>query len=303
MVPHDLVGKTVDITLPDQVEAVLLTGGTSERYLRLGYRIQEEFPGLLKAWYAYEPVHTTEADESLISRAIRKLHDVGIGPAAARYAVGLVRSNLRQKRDLKTLGNTSEIETRIFGDDVSRLRDVVERHPEIVRDIRSPDFISSMQSIRPYFLFVLGGPLLPTSILQSVQGYAINQHAGWSPELKGSRTTEFAMYHRRVDYIGSTVHLMTTAADAGAILRRSHATLNTASSVTECFLRAVALGSELMIQAVADMLHKKVVTLYEQPPGGITYRGVDFDETVISALADDSRRDWLAHALAKERQF
>src|SRR5690606_697931 len=104
------------------------------------------------------------------------------------------------------------------------------------------------------FLLTLGGPIIGRRALAAVRGVAINQHAGWSPDLRGSGTIERALFHRRLDWVGSTVHVMSTAVDAGPILRRAHATLHADCTPAECFLRVVSLGTELMLEVVDEAI-------------------------------------------------
>ena len=64
--------------------------------------------------------------------------------------------------------------------------------------------------------------MINKGVISSVNGLAINQHAGHSPNYRGSGTIEWALYHRDIKSLSNTVHLTTTGADSGPIFRRSN---------------------------------------------------------------------------------
>ena len=82
--------------------------------------------------------------------------------------------------------------------------------------------------------------------------------------MKGSKTIEWAFYKRSIDFICSTVHITSTGADSGEIIRRSQATIHIDDNIGTCFARVIALGTELMIEVVHDIINDKNITIFEQ---------------------------------------
>jgi len=171
-------------------------------------------------------------------------------------------------------------------------------------DVHSEEFVNEVKKINPYFFLTLGGPLYTKPLLQAARGIAINQHAGHSPILKGSSTTEWALYHRNIKYVSSTVHITTSGADAGPILRRSNPCMFPNDSYEKIFSRVVALGTELMIEVVHDIIKDKRLVIFKQPREmGRTYLQKEFNHNIRNAIVKDFKAGWLSKELSKLRQF
>ncbi|MCP4164570.1 MAG: hypothetical protein GY759_01605 [Chloroflexi bacterium] len=140
-------------------------------------------------------------------------------------------------------------------------------------------------------------------LLDSVRGVAINQHAGHSPLLKGSNTTHWALYHRKLAWVSSTIHITTPGAVAGPILRRSTPCLMPSDDVATVFLRVVALGTELMIESVQEIMNDKQVAVFRQPAQtGETHLGKELGN-IIAPIQRDFDAGWLADELVRQRAF
>ena len=199
----------------------------------------------------------------------------------------------------------AQAENELFGIEIDSLKKYAVLAPTRIhpRAVNQPDFAAQLQALNPYFFLTLGGPLYRQPVLDAVRGVAINQHAGHSPLLKGSNTTEWALYHRNLAWVSSTVHITTTGADAGPILRRSQPCLLPDDTPAKVFLRVVALGTELMIESVQEIIASKQVTVFPQPPNtGMTYLSKDFPE-MVGPLLRDFQNNWLSAELARQRDF
>ena len=172
------------------------------------------------------------------------------------------------------------------------------------KDVNETSFINEIKKLDPYFFLTLGGPLYKKSLLETISGVAINQHAGHSPKLKGSHTTEWALYHRSLNYVSNTVHITTTGADAGPILRRSNPCILLNDDINTIFVRVVALGTELMIEVVKEIIKNKNVRVFIQPRTvGRTYLGKEFKPYILRSLIRDFKANWLKDELNKLRDF
>ncbi len=291
MLPHDIPQRQLNLPPGDRSTAVIITG-PSLRHLQFGYKLQAEFPGLLKRWW--------------ISGAPPKAH--------RRLAQGL---EIVKRRDLRSLvkkvlklatkprpgrGDRHASEVRMFGKDVERLKSTAEIHPGEA-DVSSDDFYETLRKIDPYFLFSLGGPLLKSRIIKAVRGLAINQHSGWSPEYKGASTSMHALFHREVTFVGNTVHLLDTGADSGAILRRSTATLHPDDNEHDCFMAAIALGTDLFLEFLAEALECDSVPIFDQPHRGRTFLKLHNQDYVSANVRRDLEHGWLTDALQDLRDW
>jgi folate-dependent phosphoribosylglycinamide formyltransferase PurN len=267
MLPLDLPHTTLTPPPGDRRSAVVLTGGTALHHRHLSYLLQTRFPGLVKAWFALSPA-----------------------PPSATPA---------------PLGDYQAAEQAVLGAEVARLAATAsDVRPEIVdRAVHEQVLPARLADVNPYFLLILGGPLFSARILGAARGLALNAHAGWAPELRGSATTEQALYHRRTDWLGSTIHLATTAADAGPILRRSLVTAYDDDGAGDLFFRVVALGNWLMADVVGDLLGASSVPVFAQAGRGRTMRLADWDLTRSRLVAEALDGGWLAYALAEQRRY
>lgn len=163
---------------------------------------------------------------------------------------------------------------------------------------------SLLKKANPYILATLSGPIYKENILNLARGFAINQHAGHSPEYRGSQTVYQALYHRDLQKVSATVHFTTSDVDAGPILRRSHPLLHPEDSAEMIFWRTVILGTELMINAISEIQHSSEISVYVQPMGvGRNYRSSDLDHHKVFRMKRDFVEGWLAHQLQDQYSF
>ena len=195
-------------------------------------------------------------------------------------------------------------EEAILAEEVRRLQSFARLQPEPISEASSPAFLQRIRQLDPFFLLTLGGPLYRKELLEIIRGVAINQHAGWSPDFKGSYTTDWAFYHRDLRRLGSTVHLTTTGADAGPILRRAHPCLLPSDTPETAFIRVVALGTELMVEVVREMIAHGEIPVFDQPPAsGRTFLEAELGGGVLAAMARDASSGWLRMELDRLRRF
>ncbi len=214
----------------------------------------------------------------------------------ARLVVGRVRGEVAAAR---RHSRQTAAEERFFGRQVRAAEGRAEIRPVPVADLNDDEVYREITETQPYFLLTLGGPLIRRRLIEAPRGLAINQHSGWSPEMKGGNCVHAALYQRRADRVGITVHLLSTAADAGDIIRRTAAKLHPEDSTEDCFMAALALGTQLMIQTVESLLKADKLLVYAQPHGGTTYLADDFDDAMRERIQTDIEGGWLAEALAR----
>jgi len=197
-------------------------------------------------------------------------------------------------------------EKKLFFNEIEDLKPYAKVKPRIINplDIHDEAILDEIRRLDPYFILTLGGPLYKKQLLELARGLAINQHAGHSPDMKGSRTTEWALFHRNIRYVSNTIHILSTGADDGPILRRSNPCMFRDDTINTIFLRVVALGTELMIEVVQDIILNKKVTIYRQPRmTGRTYLGRDFSTHIMRSLVRDFKSGWLNDELKRQELY
>lgn len=309
MYPLELAPETLPLPETDDHSIVLVTGN-GLRHKRFAYRIQQAFGEQVVGWFELDAGVSTAAGggNTTADRGQRerrgRLTGLRRGNLGARVRARLHARNT-EKQLRKYYAAQQQADLDIFGAAIDSLKQFALTPPIRIHptEVATTAFLARLETLNPYFFLTLGGPLYKKPVLDTVRGVAINQHAGHSPLLRGSNTTQWALYHRQLDHVSATVHITTTGADAGPILRRSSPCLFPTDSVNHVFARVVALGTELMIESVREIIADKGVTVFPQPPGsGRTYLSQELG-AILPAIQRDFAAGWLPAELQRQRQF
>lgn len=273
----------------------------------------------MKAWWVHAPQKSAQlkrkldkawklvANSRTATEAVEMVRSGDIGSlmrvARRRLAKGELTRLRRAVGAYAKRDDYARVEQEMFGVEPEALKAKATLHPEHIDGPNSKARVAALAAIDPYLILTFGGPLLRARILNKARGFAVNQHAGWSPWLKGASTTETALYHREIGWVGNTVHLMDTHADSGHILRRSTATIHPDDSVAHCFFAVCAVGSELMLESINTMLHEDELRVFPQPRGGQTVLNIDFKPAKRDAIARDIESGWLGDAIQMAKDF
>lgn len=278
MIPEELQDRVLQLPSAENHSIVVITGAAL-RHDRFALRIQEEFGDAVVGWIQ-----------------VLRPHKEGERPTP---------SGAHPSQRLASMARTQrQVEQHLFGEEVMRLRRMAHLQPRSVDDPNSPDIVDYLRSLEPYFLLTLGGAIYEKPLRECAKGVALNQHDGWCPTYRGTSTVDWALYHRDICHLGNTVHILTGGMDAGPILRRSTACLVPEDTPMSCFVRSVALGTELMCEVVHEITRSKRVTIYEQPPEmGFTYVRTHLDQNIKQSIDRDFQAGWLPKELARLRQF
>lgn len=301
MKPIDLNERNFLLPKHHNKKIIIITDNNL-RHDRFALRIQKEYPDLVAAWYAYDDINknTQKIDFAkggtlfearrltLLVKKIFRLY------SSKESFAKKIANGLKKIVDFmiikKYIDEAQNIEDEMFSAEVKRLRihSCVKKVKINRGDVNSSAFSEILKKHDAYFLVSLGGPLLTKNIIDSVKGLAINQHAGHSPEYKGSRTIEWALYHRDLNCLSNTVHITTSSLDSGPIIRRSNLTLHSRDHPHRIFLKSVALGTELMIEVIEEVLNSKSIIVFDQPKGiGTTFLSKFLTKNITYILARD----------------
>jgi len=318
MYPHDMEREYLYLP-PSEDRTIVLVTGKELRHRRFALRIIESFGERVKGWYELDDSlrspHKGRAISSKLSR-LEKIPSFAIDmakycrhrglKAAVRKSVTDI-SNLLYRIRLRSRSLRRE-EEKLFAKEVARLEKKIDMQARKIETeyVHTDDFREEIRQLDPYLFLTLGGPLYKSALIESIRGVAINQHAGSSPRFKGSNTIHWALYHRKLEDIASTVHLTVSAADSGAILRRSTVTLHPDDSIESIFLRTVALGTELMIEVVEEIIDpnsQKIAIFPQDSKDGRSYLDSELNFPVRKALLRDFDSGWLREELERIRRF
>lgn len=316
MLPSEIQPEYVSFAETDDHSIVLITSGNL-RHERFAYRMKEAFGDRVVVWYRLtganarkyaaatsgpKPKTPKQRLRSIVAAGRQYSRGNGVialGTAILRSAWQLVDWRLYKKE-------VRRAEESILRADVERLKKTVQITPTNLhpRDVATPEFLEEIKAIDPFFFLSLGGALYPEPLLNAIRGCAINQHAGHSPDFKGTNTIEWALYHRALDKVSNTVHITTSGADAGPILRRSNPCLFPDDNAAAAFVRVCAVGTELMIEAVREIIATGGIRTFPQSPDeGQTYLGRQIPPGMLRSVRRDFRLGWLRDELNRRIRF
>ena len=319
MKPIDLQESVLNLPNHSNYKIIILTPD-GIRHKRFALRVQKAFPQLVVAWYeisndvAARYIHKEEKKikhknfkflkiKKIIIFLLKKFYIIIKNPKIISEAFRQAKWYLIKRAYYK---NAIQIEEKTFGYELELIKkySVVEKQKINSMDINTDDFSEILKKYNAYFLITLGGPIIKNKIIKSVNGLALNQHAGHSPEYKGSKTIEWALYNRDLRYLSNTVHLTTTAADGGPIIRRSNICIHPDDKPQKIFLKSVALGTELMIESISDIINNENISVFNQPKiTGRTYLGKEFTDDILASIVHDFKLKWLKNALKRQKNW
>lgn len=293
MIPFEIEPRLLEFA-PAGEPTIIIATGDEPRHIRFALRLQQEFRTQVIAWYQLAspappprppapPPPPVALPRRIVRRAKRLIARKQAPPAAAPPAPA----------------------PSIFAHELPGLRPHAVVTPRIVPrgHIHTAEFVDELRALRPFFFLTLGGGLYSAAVLAAVRGVAINQHAGFSPDYKGNQTTMQALYHRDLSRVAATVHITTTGADAGPILRRSNPCVTPRDMPITISERVVALGTELMIECVHEICDTGRILAFDQPLSGRTYLSSECDADIRGPVDADFARGWLPKAMARRRAW
>lgn len=305
MLPSELEPKVLNLPASD-VKTIVIITKNSLRHQRFALRMLETFGDRIIKWYVIEKrTNVSTSSTSLPKKVFQKLKKIDWSLEVLKLIFQKVFAFWRERKANKTFAKWRyTAETYLFEEEVKRLRKKITRKPTFIEDPNTPTFYKEMEELKPYFFISLGGPLYSKKILKQIQGCAINQHAGHSPQYKGDSTVQWALYHRELNKVSSTVHITAMGADTGGILRRIGPCVLEGENPVIYFNRVVALGTELIIEVVEDILVGKTVYYHPQPKFmGKTKLSFHMERKVRLHLWLDYKERVIDYLLKKQREF
>jgi methionyl-tRNA formyltransferase len=145
-------------------------------------------------------------------------------------------------------------------------------------EINSPEVRRHIEGLRPDVIAVLGSSVLRPEIIKLPEVAMINIHSGLSPYYRGTWSFGWPLVNREPQYIGVTVHHVNSGIDAGDIIYQTRPHLYESDDLNIIFLKVIAEGIELMVEAIEELVVTGNVPGHRQPRGaGRLYQMKDFN--------------------------
>lgn len=192
-----------------------------------------------------------------------------------------------------------ESERRIFGD-VTFLPENVFQLAVKMGDLNSMPLRLLEPALKSDFYVVFGASFIKGDLCDYlVSNRAINIHMGVSPFYRGSSTNFWALYDKRPEYVGATIHLLTKGLDSGPILYHALPPVE-AYEPFDLGMQSVLSAQKSLASALSSGRILSMPAIQQDKTRQLRYtRNADFtDEVALSYLADLPTPDMIRQKLA-----
>jgi hypothetical protein len=202
--------------------------------------------------------------------------------SATKVAVGGLRG---AKRLLGGSGGDEGARTRtIFRTEVPVLRE----DPDIVNEdwltylevdnINSKADRGRLEALEPDLILLAGAPILSRRTIRVARVACMNPHCGITPEYAGSSPIDRAIYERRFDHIGYTVHLVVPTVDAGPVIHQERIDWDPARGIGHLWPILAQKMYDKLADLSLELMAGRALTAVPQtdvrvnPPAGLAVR-------------------------------
>jgi len=294
------------LTLPvaENYPIVMITGGAL-RHERFAMRMQAEFSDHILAWLQLATAERKVAQDQ------RSLH------SSAKKARALLSKFLARRPDRSPPNTYAEsalpqsgskpslhtVEQRLFGKEVEKLRETCTLRPIRVESIESEDTTSRINRLKPYFILAFCSPTCISKLRACTEGLVLSQDDARTPEYKVDSSVYWALYHRDLSKITSSIRLWPSGTDGDFVVRSSTPCFAVDDTVESCFARQAALGTELMCEVVGDLIKSRTLRLdgYRKIGGAAMNTEPTLD--VRRDVESDLRRGLIQRETARKARF
>ncbi|WP_269929684.1 formyl transferase [Aminobacter sp. HY435] len=116
------------------------------------------------------------------------------------------------------------------------------------------ELVDIVRNREPAVVFLAGCRLLSANTLSQITCPVINYHAGINPKYRGMNGGYWALATGDRGNFGSTVHLVDTGVDTGAVLHQSRGAPGPGDNIASYAMRQAAFSRDICTRAVEDAL-------------------------------------------------
>lgn len=214
MVPHESGARV--LSFPAAVDrGIVVVTGASLSDQRCAYRLQQDCSSLVRGWLEVGSAGDDPRRTGLAGRwsrwgpLVRRHLALGAGHLG-RLAASVPR-RIRYRRLLSRRPRELALaEQRLFGVEIDAHCRRAGLQPRRVAEPGGPAMVEAVRGLNPFLLVASNRALVSSHVLEAWRGPVLAMHPGWSPSFPGSSPGEQALFHRDLNGIGATVHLLTS---------------------------------------------------------------------------------------------
>ncbi len=126
-------------------------------------------------------------------------------------------------------------------------------YTEGCNDINDEVYVERLRSLAPDVVAVCGASILRKPILDVPSKGTLNLHGGLSQWYRGVWTTLWAVYNEEPQYVGATVHYVSSGIDDGGIIHQGRPVIEAGDDHESLYVKVVKMGTGLMIRSIREM--------------------------------------------------
>jgi folate-dependent phosphoribosylglycinamide formyltransferase PurN len=170
-----------------------------------------------------------------------------------------------------------------------------------VNAINAPEYISWLRNLAPDVIAVCGTSLMRQNFLAVPKQGVLNLHGGLAQRYRGLNTTDWCVHNGEPEYIGATVHFVTSGIDNGRIVYQGRPAISANDTPNTLYVKVVKLGVEMMEAAVRDLESGTLQAATLETPGTL-YLGKQFTHRARIATWRQYKRGVVADYIANKAQ-
>ena len=141
-----------------------------------------------------------------------------------------------------------------------------------VSSVNSEGCLSALLLLQPDIIIVNGTRIISKAILQSTNAVFINMHAGITPMYRGSHGGYWALRNNDATNFGTTIHLIDTGVDTGAIIEQAFTVPHKADNFTTYPIVQAAIGINTLTKVLPKIISNNFQVVQNTEKGEMYYQ-------------------------------
>jgi hypothetical protein len=308
-----MYGSDSNLTVPvaDNCPIVLITGDAL-RHERFAMRMHAEFRDQIVGW-----LKLARPNGRLTQNQIPNNQELGLLRLSAQKLRAIVATFLRQTSDAiperarfdspadeaRAKASLETVEQRLFGKEVEILRKSDTLRPIAVDGVESEAVRSRIRNLNPYLVLAFCNQSCIAKLRTSFDGVVLSQSDVSEAECGASTSVYWALYHRDLSKIVSSIRIWQNGTDAEIVLRSSTPCFAVDDIPEACFARETAVGTELMCEVVESLLKSRTVQIDDSQRDDVTEMNALPTREIKREVASDLRRGLIKREVSRKMRF
>lgn len=149
-------------------------------------------------------------------------------------------------------------------------------------NLKSPEFQSSLESLKPNLQIVVAFRMLPKSVWNLPEHGTFNLHASLLPAYRGAAPINWAIINGEKE-TGTTTFFLDDKIDTGEIILQNKTTIGDNETVGELHDKLMLLGSDLVVETLETIESGNITTIKQAPHS---------DKLAYKIHTDTCKIDW-----------